>query len=120
MHQRQQLHLRAFTLVPRFEQETADARLHTVEAVDLKRRVVLGERLEDIDELVGVGAQIIEVGRLRRVGNHKNHALIFIRGQLVLGEQQKHRYQAQHDDREHQYHRAGVEGGMQKVLVTHL
>jgi hypothetical protein len=38
--------------------------LHTVEAVDLERGVVLGKLLEDRDELVGVGAQVIEVGRL--------------------------------------------------------
>ena len=101
------------SLVPGLEQETADPRLHPVETIDLERRVVLGKRLEDRDELVGVGVQVVEVGRLRGVGQHENDALVFIRCQFRLGELEQHRNQAQHDHREHQHHRPGVEGAVQ-------
>ena len=116
----QNLHLGPATLVPWFEQEATDPRLHTVETVDLERRVVLGKRLEDRDELVGIGAQVIKVGRLRGVGQHENDALVFIRSQFRFGELDQHRNQAQHDHGEHQHYGAGVERAMQHFLIAAL
>ncbi|MNC66364.1 hypothetical protein D3C75_1167530 [compost metagenome] len=54
------------------------------------------------------------------VGQHENDALVLIRCQFRLGELEQHRNQAQHDHREHQHHRPGVEGAVQEFLVAHL
>ncbi|MNS84967.1 hypothetical protein D3C72_1188130 [compost metagenome] len=120
MYLGEDLHLRATALVPWFEQETADAGLHAVVAVDLERGVVLREFLEDFDELVGVGTQVIEVGWLRRSGHHENDALIFVRGQFRFGELEEHRDQAQHDHCEHQHHRTRVQRAVEHALIAAL
>ncbi|MNH22415.1 hypothetical protein D3C79_822730 [compost metagenome] len=112
--------MRAVALVPGLEQETADAALHTVESVDLERRVVFGEGLEQWGELVGVGIEVVEVGWLWRAADHEDDPLIFVRCQLVLGELEQHRDQAQDDHGEHQHHRAAVQGGVQQALVAAL
>src|SRR3546814_12290807 len=52
----------AIALVPGLEQEVADAALHAVETVDLEPGVVLRKALEDLQELVGVGVQVVQVG----------------------------------------------------------
>ncbi|MNQ54748.1 hypothetical protein D3C85_688210 [compost metagenome] len=90
----QDLHLGAAAFVPGLEQEAADTRLDAVEAVDLERGVVLGKFLEDRDELIRIGIQVIQVGRLRRIGHHENDALVLIRCQFRLGEHQQHWNQA--------------------------
>ena len=94
--------------------------MHAVEAVDLEGGVVLGELFENGDEFVGIGIQVLEVGRLRGIGHHENDALVFVRRQFRLAELEQHRNQAQHDHREHQHHRPGVEGAVQHALVTPL
>ncbi|MNE46563.1 hypothetical protein D3C80_1409060 [compost metagenome] len=120
LHLRQQFHLRALAFVPGFEQKTADARLHAVEAVDLERRVVLRKRLEDRTEFIGVSVQVIQVGRLRRRRHHEDDALVFIRCQLRAGEHQQYRDQAQHQHGKHQHHRTGIEGAVQNMLIADL
>ena len=118
LHFRKDFHLGALALVPGLEQEAADAGLHAVEAVDLERRVVLGEFLEQGHELIGVGIQVIEVGRLRGGGHQEHDALVLVRCQFLLGKHQQQRDQAQHDGGKGQHHRAGVEGGVQGALVA--
>ncbi|MNS91207.1 hypothetical protein D3C72_1252860 [compost metagenome] len=120
LHQWQQLHLRALALVPGLEQEAADAGLHAIETVDLERRVILGESLEQRGEFVGIGVEVIKVGRLRRTAHHEDHPLVLVGRQFVLGELQQYRNQAQDDHGKHQYHRPAVEGGVQQALVAHL
>ena len=118
LHFRKDFHLGALALVPGLEQEAADAGLHAVETVDLERRVVLGEFLEQGHELIGVGIQVIEVGRLRGGGHQEHDALVLVRCQFLLGKHQQQRDQAQHDGGKGQHHRAGVEGGVQGALVA--
>lgn len=98
--------------------KTTDTGLHAVEAVDLKRRVILGEGLEQRCELVGVGVEVVEVGRLRRAAHHEDHPLVLVGRQFVLGEFEQHRDQAQDDHGKHQHHRPAVEGGVQQTLVA--
>ena len=112
--------MRAVALVPRLEQETSDAALHAVESVDLERRVVFGKGLEQWGELVGVGIEVVEVRWLWRAADHENDPLILVRCQLVLGELEQHRDQAQDDHSENQHHRAAVQGAVQQALVAAL
>ncbi len=114
----QDFHLRALALVPGFEQEAANAALHAIEAVDLEPGVVLREALEYLQELVGVGVQVVQVGGLRCAGHHEDDTLVLLGRQFALGEHQQHRNQCQHQHGEHQDHRAGVEGAVQGALVA--
>ena len=118
LHFRQQFHLRALPFVPGLEQETADAALHAVEAVDLEGRVVLGEVLEDRLEGFRVLVQVVQVGGLRRAGHHEDHPLVLVGRQFALGEHQQRRNQREDQCGEHQHHRAAVQGGSQRAPVA--
>ncbi len=89
LYQWQQLHLRTLALVPGLEQEATDAALHTIETVDLERRIVFGEGLEQRGELVGVCVEVVKVGWLRGTADHEDHPLVLVGGQFVLGELQQ-------------------------------
>ncbi len=120
LHRVEQLHLAALAFVPGFEQHAADAALHTVVAVDLERRIVLGEGAEDALVLAGVLVQVVQVGGLRRVGHEEDDALVFLRRQFLVGEHQQQRDDRQYQRAEHQHHRAIVQGGVEAALVASL
>ncbi|MCY1285977.1 hypothetical protein D9M70_349350 [compost metagenome] len=122
LHREEQFHLAAFALVPRLQQHAADAGLHAVVAVDLERRVVLREALEDFLELRGEAVQVVEVGGLRRIGHEEDDALVLLGSEFALDElrQQHERNQHHHDQREQQHHRPTVQRRMQQALVTPL